>query len=279
MSFRVADCHVHSTGREKADDILKAMDKSEIDKIVMFSPYPGLLSIEVKPITPPAFREGVKFLSKVQKEAEDRIIGFAFIDPRMDNVINELEWALTTMELKGVKMIPVGWYPYEEKLYPLYEKIERLHVPVIFHSGISWGFPDSSRFCRPAFYEALIRFPKIRFALAHIGWPWVDECLAVVGRFKAAVGWNNIEKLQTFVDITAGTPRIWRTEALRKAIVYLGTEVLMFGSDNLNPDKPGGFTQAIKRDIEIMKEELGLPEDIISKIMRKNLEEFLKGVH
>jgi predicted TIM-barrel fold metal-dependent hydrolase len=254
------------------------MDKIGIDKIVIFSPYPGILSIEAKPITPSAFREAIKFLSKIQKEAEDRILGFAFIDPRMNNVINELEWALTTMELKGVKMIPAGWYPYEETLYPIYEKIESLHVPVIFHSGISWGFPDSSRFCRPTFYEALMKFPKIRFALAHIGWPWVDECLAVVGRFKAAVGWNNIDKLQAFVDITAGTPRIWRTEALRKAIVYLGAEVLMFGSDNLNPDKPESFTQAIKRDIEIMKEELGLSKDIIYKIMRENLEEFLKGI-
>ncbi|MCD6469707.1 hypothetical protein J7L29_02790 [Candidatus Bathyarchaeota archaeon] len=43
-------------------------------------------------------------------------------------------------------MIPDHWYPYDEFMYPIYERVEELGVPIIFHSGILFGFKDSSRF-------------------------------------------------------------------------------------------------------------------------------------
>jgi predicted TIM-barrel fold metal-dependent hydrolase len=82
-------------------------------------------------------------------------------------------------------MIPDHWYPYDEFMYPIYEKAEKLGVPIIFHSGILFGFKDSSRFCRPVNYEVLLNFPDLKFALAHISWPWVDECIALWGRFRS----------------------------------------------------------------------------------------------
>ena len=80
------------------------------------------------------------------------------------------------------------WYPpYDERIFPVYEKIQQLKVPILFYSGILSGNRDSSRFCRPVNFEVMIDLPKIRFALAHIGWPWTDECIAVAGRFAADV--------------------------------------------------------------------------------------------
>jgi hypothetical protein len=35
----IIDCHVHSRGTEKTDDILRAMDQAQIDRICLFSPY------------------------------------------------------------------------------------------------------------------------------------------------------------------------------------------------------------------------------------------------
>ncbi|MBS7642641.1 amidohydrolase family protein [Candidatus Bathyarchaeota archaeon] len=278
LVYSVSDCHVHSKGVEKAERIVKAMDAANVEKIVLFSPHPGLMTMDTSIISREKFRECVKFASDIQRYDPDRIICFAFIDPRMEGAVYEAERVVCDLELKGFKMIPAGWYPYEERFRLLFEKIESLRAPIIFHSGISWGFPDSSRFCRPVYYEFLMFYPKIRFALAHIGWPWVDECLATAGRFLAAVGWDNIDKTQMFIDITPGTPRLWRSEALRKAIVYLGSDLLIFGSDNGNPEDPERFKKVILSDLAILKEELGLTEDSIEKIMKRNLERFLKGV-
>ena len=276
--YIASDCHVHSKGIEKAERIVKAMDEAGVEKIIMFSPHPGLLTMDASILSREKFRECVKFASSIQRYDPDRIIGFAFIDPRMEGAVEEAERVICDLELKGFKMIPAGWYPYEERFRPLFEKIESLGVPIIFHSGISWGFPDSSRFCRPVYYEFLMFYPRIRFALAHIGWPWVDECLATAGRFLAAVGWGNIDKTQMFIDITPGTPRLWRAEAIHKAIVYLGPDLLIFGSDNGNPEDPDRFRRVLESDLTIFREELGLTEDAIEKIMKRNMDRFLKGL-
>lgn len=275
--FLASDCHVHSTGVEKPEGIVRALDEAGIEKIVLFSPHPGLLTMNTKTLSKSRFRESVKFASKAQAYSPDRIIGFAFLDPRMEGAVREAERAICDRELRGFKMSPAGWYPYEERFQPLFEKIQDLGVPIIFHSGVSWGFADSSRFCRPAFYEFLMFYPKIRFALAHLGWPWVDECLATAGRFLAAVGWSNMDRTQMFVDITPGTPKLWRTEALRKAIVYLGSDLQIFGSDNISPEDPEGYRKVVSGDLVIFKEELGLTGGVIEKIMRRNLDRFLKG--
>jgi len=76
-------------------------------------------------------------------------------------------------------MIPDHWYPYDEFMYSIYEEVEELGVPIIFHSGILFDFKDSSRFCRPVNYEVFLSFPDLKFALAHVSWPWIDECSAL----------------------------------------------------------------------------------------------------
>ncbi|MCC6058346.1 MAG: hypothetical protein LM568_05480, partial [Desulfurococcaceae archaeon] len=130
MEFRVNDVHVHSSGKEKVEDVEKALDSSGVEKIALISYHPYLLRDIWTPISVDEFKDSVKRLSDLQKALRGRVYGLAFVDPRMVDDVKELvklvEWVLTDLELVGVKMIPAGWYPYEEKLYPLYEKLEEL---------------------------------------------------------------------------------------------------------------------------------------------------------
>jgi hypothetical protein len=81
--------------------------------------------------------------------------------------------------LRGVKMVPHGWYPDAPEVMRLYETITELGMYVVFHSGI---FLDGreGKYCRPAFFEGVHQVPEMRAQLAHLGWPWIDECVAVM---------------------------------------------------------------------------------------------------
>jgi len=289
------DCHVHSRGHETVDDVIKAMDQAGIDKAIIFAPYPaeslGKRRVNLEPtklgefsyqgVNEEAQRKSTMFISNLQAEAPDRIIAFAWIEPRLKNAVQNLEEAVTKYECKGIKMMPDHWYPWEPRFFELYEKIQELRVPVIFHSGILYGFKDSSRFCRPCNYEVLINFPELKFALAHISWPWTDECIALFGRFRAnlrrasSLGDERIKEMQMYIDITPGTPHFYRREALRRALAFGCEDYMIFGSDSV----ASNFENAkhiSEMDRGILKE-LGYSDEVIEKIQSKNVERFLKG--
>ncbi len=288
------DCHVHSVGNESIDDVIKAMDQAGVDKAIIFAPYPafyGRRKVSWEPTKLGEFsypdvndemqRKSTIFISSLQAEDPDRIIAFAWIEPRLKNAVQNIEEAVTKYECKGIKMIPDHWYPWEPRFFKIYEKIQELHVPVIFHSGILFGFKDSSRFCRPCNYEVLINFPELKFALAHISWPWTDECIALFGRFRAnlrgamSFGDERAKEMQMYIDITPGTPRFYRREALRKALAYGCGDYMIFGSDSTASNFMNAKHVA-EMDRGIIKE-LGYSDEVVQKIQSRNVERFIRG--
>lgn len=273
---RVIDCHVHARGEEEADRMLREMDKHGIDAIVLFSPYPGVVRDEYAgacSFSSRRQREAAQHVAKLRGENPDRIIGFLWLEPRLEDALEILEWALSDLELRGVKMIPYHWYPYDDKLLKIYEKIEELGAPVIFHSGILFGFEDSSRYCRPVNYEVLIKFPKLRFALAHVSWPWVNECIALWGRFRHAAQRAGRE-LQMFIDATPGTPPLYRRETFAKLMAYGAQDYVMFGSDSTTSNLE--YSSRVREaDMRILREELGMPEEVVDKYLGLNAARFL----
>jgi predicted TIM-barrel fold metal-dependent hydrolase len=239
------------------------MDRAGIDRICLFAPYGGE--------SDEAQRASTDFMAKVAKADPERIIGFAWIEPRLSGAPDETQRAIADCGLKGVKMIPHHWYPYDEAIFPVYEKVQELGVPIIFHAGILFGFMDSSRFCRPVHFEALLHFPGIKFALAHIGWPWTDECIATAGRFRAALRRRETTQHQMYIDITRGTPPAWRADALRKALEYLGDDLLIYGSDCSRPTEPQALLEKLNADLKLFSEELHLSAATQEKILSRNL--------
>jgi len=246
------------------------MDKAGVEKVCLFSPYAsadighGLFGADAE-----GMHSAIDWLAEVVAQAPDRIIGFAWIDARWPTAVQELERAVE-LGMRGVKSIPNHWYPTDDCALALFAKMEELGLPGIFHSGILFGFEDGSRFCRPAYYEALIHYPGVKFALAHISWPWVDECLAVAGRFRAATR-DGEREMQMFIDLTPGTPRIWRADALHKALIYLGDATLIYGSDISPADNGEWLRASVQRDQAIFRQELGLSAQAIERIMGGNL--------
>jgi predicted TIM-barrel fold metal-dependent hydrolase len=224
----IVDAHLHCTGRETAAEVLRAFDGAHVDAGVLLAPF---LSAGFSLDDAASLRRANDHLARIVKGHGDRLIGFAVIDPRDADATTEVRRA-AEQGLRGLKMVPTGWYPYDDAVQPVFAVARELDLPMLFHSGI---FIDgrSGRFCRPVFFEALRAHPGLRVTLAHLGWPWTDEAIAV-GLIDRIHGVDPAQAMFRF-DISFGAPPPYRLEVLRRAVQVLGPELLQFGSDCFLP--------------------------------------------
>ncbi len=225
----IIDAHLHCSGGEKSDDVLRSLDDANVDVAVLLAPF---LSEGFSLDDAASLKRANAHLAQLVRGHADRLVGFAVVDPRDPEAPLHLREAVETLGLKGVKMVPTGWYPYDADVQPVFAEARRLAIPILFHSGI---FIDgrSGRFCRPTFFEALRDHPGLKVCLAHLGWPWVDEAIAV-GLIDRIHGIAGADAMFRF-DISFGPPPPYRREALARALEVLGPDSLQFGSDCFLP--------------------------------------------
>lgn len=222
------DAHLHCTGRETADSVLRTLDEAATDVGVLLAPF---LSDGYSLHDPASLRRANDHLAALLRGHHDRLVGLAVIDPRQPDAAAEVERAVEA-GLDGLKMVPSGWYPYDDAVQPAFAAAARLRLPLLFHSGI---FIDgrSGRFCRPVFYEALREHPGVRVTLAHLGWPWTDEAIAV-GLIDRIHGVPDDDCVFRF-DLSFGAPPSYRLQVLKHALSTLGSGLLQYGSDCFLP--------------------------------------------
>ncbi|HUU42432.1 MAG TPA: amidohydrolase family protein [Planctomycetota bacterium] len=288
-----SDCHIHVRGDETGEGILRAMDRALLDLVCIISWPPASSDPDPLEKRRPGDVERMVETGRMIAGDPERIRGFYWVDPLTDDAPDQVTRAIDEHRYAGVKMIPDHWHPYDERVFPTYERIQELGVPILFHTGILWGNGDSSRFCRPADFEIIQEFPKVRFMLAHIGWPWTDECIAVADRFKtmarkAAGGDPELNRDLAFrdrllhdpryevdvtcrIDLTPGTPPVYRSEALRRCYEVLGADMLLFGTDALGADDLTSVRTHQERDERIFRDELGLTDAEIDRILGTNV--------
>ena len=115
----------------------------------------------------------------------------------------------------------------------VYREAAKYDLPILFHSGIVWDGVNSGNFNRPCEFECMLDAPGVTFALAHISWPWTDECIALFGKIRSAS--NTYKKnIRFFIDDSPGTPDIYRTNVFRNFALlgYDLSDTLLFGVDS-----------------------------------------------
>ncbi len=224
----IIDAHLHCSGQETTIEILHALDKAGIDKAVLLAPF---LTPPYSLNNPASLREATRHLGALIHGHADRLIGFAVVNPCHPTAPEDLQNAVT-LGLKGVKLVPSGWYPYEETAHRIYAEAVSLKIPILFHSGI-YIDGKSGRYCRPAYYEAVRDHPDLKVALAHLSWPWCDEAIAL-GVIDRIAGLPGAESPFRF-DLSFGPPPAYRQEVLSRALDVLGPDRLQYGSDRFLP--------------------------------------------
>jgi predicted TIM-barrel fold metal-dependent hydrolase len=118
-------------------------------------------------------------------------------------------------------------------LFPYYEICERAGIPVFFHTGLDG--PDPQRLVSPAFrvelgdplllQDVVIRFPKLKIVIMHMGWPFFDHALYMLYAYP------NVLVDVAVVDWILGKAVFERM--LREAIDTVGSDRILFGSDQM----------------------------------------------
>jgi predicted TIM-barrel fold metal-dependent hydrolase len=168
----------------------------------------------------------------------DVLIPFASIDPHRGLAgAREARRLVESFGVRGFKFHPSlqGFSPDDRMAYPLYEAIEELGVPALFHTGqtgIGAGVPGGGgirlRYSNPMLVDDVaVDFPELRIVLAHPSFPWQDEALAVA-----------THKPYVYIDLSGWSPKYFPPQLIRYANSLLQDKVL-FGSDYpvLTPDR------------------------------------------
>jgi predicted TIM-barrel fold metal-dependent hydrolase len=249
------DIHIHLEEPESDPQaLLDKFDSTDIDSGVILSLPPETFYTESESYDPETRLKQLQTYC-----ANDRLYPFFWIDPIADDAEEQVDKALA-YNVAGFKIICDRFYPSHEKAMNTYRKIAKANKPILFHSGILWDGKVSSKYNHPIEFECLLEVPKLKFAMAHISWPWCDELIALYGKFLNAFSLNPDLSVEMFIDTTPGTPPIYRKEALTR-LYTVGYDIehnIMFGSDTLaNNYNTTGVATWRKRDTEILTE-LGL---------------------
>jgi predicted TIM-barrel fold metal-dependent hydrolase len=256
----IVDAHLHCSGRERSADVIRSLDEAGVDRAVLLAPF---LSEPYKLTDRDSLVSANRYLSRLVRGHPDRLSGFAVLNPLSPHAPDDLQEAVEKLGLVGLKLVPSGWFPYDDCAHRLYERAAALDIPILFHSGI---FIDgrSGRFCHPVFYESVRDHPKLRVTLAHLGWPWCDEANAV-GVIDLI---NGVEpdRCQIRFDISFGPPAIYRRQVLERALSVLGPGLLQFGSDRFLPCS-GSHIKAAIREVEALFDEIDLNHEARQRVM------------
>ena len=115
-----------------------------------------------------------------------RFVALALIDPERGMAgVREVRARLGEPWVVGCYLHTHSW---DRRLdhadyYPFYALGSELDVPVAMQAGTSGGLMASECGHPISIDRAALYFPDTRFVLSHLGWPWVDEAVAMALKF------------------------------------------------------------------------------------------------
>jgi len=298
----IYDAHIHlwpSLEKEHnpKDFLLSTPEKNKIGGMIISLPppkYGAYDNLGVKPMSNPKRIQHTLDFCKPLKN----FFPCYWIDPTDKDAVKQVV-KVKELGFRAIKVICTHYFPSAGMA--VYHKCAELNLPVLFHSGISFDGQDSSRYSHPLEFECLLEVMTLRFAMAHLSWPWCDDFVAFYGKVYAKRLYNKRCHIQLFADMTRGTPDNYREEALRKLLFtgYPIEDFLLFGTDTMVPnvdanrirgvyDRDVAIFALLKKFAKSVKEDETAPvqfrdaasqdvDKIFKKATEKNFLRFLNG--
>ncbi|MDP6049084.1 MAG: amidohydrolase family protein [Candidatus Bathyarchaeota archaeon] len=222
----IIDAHCHlSPRRSKASSLVESMDPAGIDMACVFG-------------------NDNEFVAEAAKNFPDRFIPFVYFDPRYEEIgVETVEKYAIEYGWKGVK---VGHqHAVARFMYPMMEKAEEHKMIVVIHSD------HSIRNHPYVIGDIANSFPKVPTVILHMGGGtcFDSELLST----KIAQKNENI-----YLETCYSNPF-----AIKQAVETLGSERIMFGSDESNGgygsrfEKPGQYQDLMLDAVRV----IGLQKD------------------
>ena len=177
-------------------------------------------------------------LATAAAEHADVLVPFGSVDPHAGAyAVRTARRLVEEHGVRGFKFHPSlqAFEPNDRSYYPLYEALEELGVPALFHTGqtgIGAGLPGGRgiklRYSSPLLLDDVAAdFPGLTVVMAHPSVPWQDEAISIA-----------MHKANVYIDLSGWSPKYFPPQLVRAANTRLRHKVL-FGSDYplLTPDR------------------------------------------
>lgn len=234
----IIDSHNHMGKRKgvdfPAESMIEWMDKAGVDACLVTSQVEAINN---------------DYIAEMQLKFENRIFGYAVVNPWDYIAEEELERCFRDLNLYGLKLNPLrhGFALDRHSIVdPLFEICERYDKPILVHG-------QSDMFNMPGKFDEMAEtFPNVKIILAHIGEPdAIDAAIRVVNRRE-----------NVYVD-TAGI----QLSTLKRAVNEIDPNKILMGTD-----APwGDFNLSIE-----LVEKATEDEEIRQKILGKNAARLFK---
>ena len=93
-----------------------------------------------------------ELIAEYVQEHPEKVEGWASVDPTQPDCIEQLEYCVKTLKLKGLKLGPVYQHfdPQDRQYWPFFRKVQQLGLPIMWHQGttfpsaakLKWGLPS-----------------------------------------------------------------------------------------------------------------------------------------
>jgi hypothetical protein len=122
------------------------------------------------------------------RQGNGRYVGVAGVDPTSDDAWDEFR-RCTDLGLYGICVSPAlqGFLPTDARAMRLFEQCAKDGFPVFVSRPAPYTRNAAIEHDRPtAWTEPLRSLPRLKVVFSGMGWPWIDECLAVLSAFENA---------------------------------------------------------------------------------------------
>ena len=169
-------------------------------------------------------------IAEAAADYADILVPFGSVDPLTGEAgVRRARRLVTEYGVRGFKFHPSlqGFQPNQHAYYPLYEALQEMRVPALFHTGqtgIGAGLPGGRRiklrYSDPMLLnDVAADFPELVIILAHSSIPWHDQAMSMA-----------THKANVFIDLSGWSPKYFPPQLVRNANTLLRHKVL-FGSD------------------------------------------------
>jgi predicted TIM-barrel fold metal-dependent hydrolase len=203
-------------------------------------------------------------LAAVCAAANGRFVGFGSVDPARPDAVERLG-RFPALGLRGLKLHPTlqDFDPADDRHLPFFDAAAELGLIILTHagtSGLGAGEPGGQGLridlARPLLLDRVAaRHPHMPIVLAHVGWPWHLEALAMA-----------LHKRNVYLDISGWRYR-YLPEDVRREMPRRLRGQFCFGTDYPMFD-PAACLEEFER--------LELPADVAPRILRDNAAELLR---
>lgn len=168
----------------------------------------------------------------------DVLLPFGSVDPRTGSAaVTEARRQAEELGVRGFKFHPTvqGFDPSDAEFYPLWEALQAIGVPLIFHTGqngMGAGTPGGSglklKYSNPLLLDDIAAdFPQLQIIMAHPSVPWQEEAISIA-----------THKSNVYIDLSGWSPKYF-PEALVRSANNILSRKLLFGTDYplITPEK------------------------------------------